>query len=94
MKKLCSIALIFVLTATVFTGCRGGSSTNPTTTAPGTSSTRPTVMPVPEIPLPTGTNTTAPGQDDPSLPGGTADPEGTPGVPGRMKRPSARGNRY
>ena len=94
MKKICSIALIFVLTATLFAGCRGGGSTNPTTTvAPNaSSSTRPTVMPKPEVPMPSGTNTTTPGNG--AAHGGSADPEGTAGVPGRMARPSARGVRY
>lgn len=93
MKKMCSIALIFVLTATLFAGCRGGNSTNPTTPSV-TSSTQPTVMPKPEDPMPSGTNTTAPGGNGGQLPGGTSDPEGTPGVPGRMMRPSAQGPRY
>ena len=103
MKKISIITLIFVLTATLFAGCRNGNSTNPTTVAPGTSSsTRPTVMPMPEIPMPSGTNTTAPGAG--STPGGTnGGTDGTGGtnggtggttMPGRIVRPSARGPRY
>ncbi len=103
MKKLSIMTLIFVLTATLFAGCRNGNSTNPTTVAPGTSSsTRPTVMPTPEIPLPSGTNTTAPGGTNGSTPGTGSTPGGSNGtdgsggttLPGRMMQPSARGPRY
>lgn len=100
MKKLSIITLIFVLTATVFAGCRRNTDTNPTTVAPGTSSsTRPTVMPMPEIPMPSGTNTTAPGGTNGSTPGTDSTPGGSNGtdgttMPGRMVRPSARGPRY
>jgi hypothetical protein len=81
MKKFCTIALVFVLTASLFTGC-GCPNTDMTTTAPLTSSTRPTVMPKPELPLPSGTNTTAPG-------GSTNDTT----LPNRMVRPT-QGPRY
>lgn len=77
MKKLCSIALIFVLTATLLVGC-GGNNTEPTASIPdASSSTQPTVMPKPELPTPSGTDSTAPDENDMN----------------RMMRPSARGLR-
>lgn len=92
MKKACIVTLIFVLTATIFTGCRNMGSTTQSTVNPGTSSsTRPTVVPMPEIPLPSGTNTTSPSGT--STPGGTDTPNGTE-MPGRAARHSARGPRY
>lgn len=100
MKKAWMITLIFVLTATLFTGCRNmGNNTTNSTAAPGTSSsTRPTVMPTPEIPLPSGTNTTGPNATTnpggTTIPGGSTGTEGTTGMPGRAARPSARGPRY
>ena len=87
MKKLCSIALIFVMVAALFAGCGRDDSTNPTGVTPDTSSTRPTVMPSPEIPMPSGTNTTAPSN------GGTEGGINDTTLPGRMVRP-ARGPRY
>lgn len=106
MKKAYMLMLVVALTASLFAGCRnmGGSSTS--TNAPTSSSTKPTVVPMPEIPLPSGTNTTSPsgttlpvpsGSTNPSVgstPGGASDPEGTTNVPGRAVRPSARGPRY
>ena len=97
MKKLCSIALIFVMVAALFAGCGRDDSTNPTGVTPDTSSTRPTVMPSPEIPMPSGTNTTSPSRPSApgstSLPGGSSAPGGTE-MPNRTARPSARGPRY
>ena len=99
MKKACIVTLIFVLTATIFTGCRNMGSTTQSTEKPGTSSSsRPTVVPMPEIPLPSGTNTTSPsnGTGTPggiSTPGASGAPNGTE-MPGRAARPSARGPRY
>ena len=89
MKKLCSIALIFVLTATLLAGCRGAADTNPTNSAPdASSSTQPTLMPKPEVPAPSGTDSTAPNGGD-GTDGGVIDPT----MPNRMVRPT-RGPRY
>ncbi len=98
MKKACIITLICVLTATLFAGCRNMGNTTTTTTKPGTSSSsRPTVVPMPEIPLPSGTNTTSPSRPSApgstGLPGGSSAPGGTE-MPNRTARPSARGPRY
>lgn len=89
MKKACIITLIFVLTATLFAGCRNMGGTTQSTAKPGTSSSsRPTVVPMPEIPLPSGTNTTSP-----STPGSTGTPNGGNGSTG-MPGGAARGPRY
>ena len=94
MKKACIVTLIFVLTATLFTGCRNmGNNTTHSTVAPGTSSSsKPTVVPTPEIPLPSDTHTTNPSSNPGTTtnPGSTAGTEGSTGVTGR----SARGPRY
>lgn len=88
MKKACIITLICVLTATLFAGCRNMGNTTTTTTKPGTSSSsRPTVVPMPEIPLPSGTNTTSP-----AVPAPLAAPVFPAGVPHRvaLKCPTER----
>lgn len=94
MKKACIVTLIFVLTATIFTGCRNMGSTTQSTEKPGTSSSsRPTVVPMPEIPLPSGTNNGTGTPGGTSTPGASGVPNGTE-MPGRAARPSARGPRY
>ena len=83
MKNTSIIILILVLTATLFTGCRNTANTEPNTTVPS-SSTKPTVVPMPEIPTPSGSDTTAP----------TAiAPEGSSGMGDRAMRPGRRGPR-
>ena len=56
MKKISIILLIFVLTATLFVGCRNMGNN---TTAPSSSTmTKPTVVPAPEITTSPTTSTT------------------------------------
>ena len=56
MKKISIIVLIFVLTATLFAGCRNMGNN---TTAPSSSTmTKPTVVPAPEITTSPTTSTT------------------------------------
>lgn len=93
VKKACILTLIFVLTATLFCGCgnRGNNTTGPMAPA-ASSSTKPTLLPKPNLPLPSGTTGTNPGgMTDPS---NTTNPGDTTGLPGRAARPSARGPRY
>ena len=87
MNKILMITLIFLLTATIFTGCRKMGNTTPSTGVPTSSSTKSTVVPMPEIPLPSGTNTTAPQ-------GSNGVPEDAPPLPSRMRGPAAKGPRY
>ena len=92
MKKASIMTLILVLTATLFAGCRnmGGNPGN-TTTPMGSSLPTQTVAPMPELPMPTASNTT-PGGTNATI-GDATDP-GTSGITGRAMRPSARGPRY
>ena len=98
MKKASIITMVLVLTATMFAGCRNMGGNPGNTTAPMGSSTRPTLSPNPQLPLPTGDLTTNPGgatnpSDNTATPGATTDP-GAPGIAGRALRPAARGPRY
>ena len=85
MKKASLMALILVLTATLFAGCRNtgntATGTNPTTKPMTTTTT------VAELPLPT-----KPGTTDPAS-GNATDPSST-GMPGKSIRPSAKAPRY
>lgn len=98
MKKASILALIFVLTATLFAGCRNmGNNTTGTNMTPASSSSS-TMLPLPERPLPSGPSTTNPGgamnpSDSTTTPGVVTEP-GTSGINGRSARPSARGPRY
>ena len=59
MKKISIIVLVFVLTATVFAGCRKMDNNTTGSTAPGSStSTKPTIVPAPEITTSPTTSTT------------------------------------
>jgi hypothetical protein len=86
MRKFLIITLIFVLTATLFAGCRRMGDTNPSSDVPTSSSTTGTQATLPELPLPSGTNTTSPSGSDV--------PDSAPELPNRMVRPSAKGPRY
>ena len=85
MKKASILALILVLTATLFAGC-GNNGKNPTSTNP-TTKPMTTNTTVAELPLPT-----KPGTTDPAS-GNATDPSST-GMPGRSVRPSAKAPRY
>ena len=94
MKKACIITLIFVLMAVLFAGCRNMGDTTPTTIKPTTSSsTRPTVVPTPEIPMPSGTSTVPSTPTNPGRPDTTTMPSGTE-MPGRSGRAATRSPRY
>ena len=82
MKKLCSIALIFVLSASLLVGCGCSMVSTDPTTVP--SSTQPTGS-KPIATLPSGTNSTAP--ED------STDPR-DPSAPARMMPPARRTPRY
>ena len=88
MKKASIMTLILVLTATLFAGCRNtGTNTTGSTAPVGSTSTTSTVMPMPDVTLPTEPSIT-------TTPGGVTDPA-TGGMTGRAaSRPSARGPRY
>ncbi len=94
MKKASIMALVLVLTATMFAGCRnmGGQTTNSTQTPATSSSTKPTVRPTPSLPLPSGSTTTPGGATDPS----DATQPGTSGSTAgdAARRPAGRGPRY
>ncbi len=94
MKKASILALVLVLTATLFTGCRNMGSTSTTKAPAASSSTRPTVAPKPTLPLPSGSTTNPGGTTTPG--GATTTPGGVtePGTSGAARRPSARGPRY
>ena len=64
MKKISIIVLIFVLTATLFAGCRKmGNNTTGTTVPSSSVMTKPTVVPAPEITTsPTTSTTEMPGR--------------------------------
>lgn len=100
MKKAYMLMLVFALTASLFAGCRnmGGGTTSTSSTNAPSSSTKPPVVPMPEIPLPSGTNTTSPSGSTLPVPSGSTPgssvPEGTGTVPGGAARRSARGPRY
>ena len=95
MKKTSIMALILVLTATLFAGCRnmGGNQGN-TTTPVSSSTTKPTAAPTPQLPLPTGNTATTPGGATNPSSNGSMPGDGASGIEGRAVRPSARGPRY
>lgn len=56
MKQRYAVALIFVLSALIFAGCRDMTNTTSTTKTPATSATtQSTVLPAPDITLPMDT---------------------------------------
>lgn len=95
MKKIIILALVPVLCATLFTGCRNRNDVNNTTapmptvtTTPTGETTRPTTMPTTEAPTVTTQPTTENGPTDMN-PGSTEDNAGTEstngGTEGRMR---------
>lgn len=58
MKKTCALALILVLSALVFAGCRDTTNTTTTKTPATSATTQSTILPAPDITLPMDTTTT------------------------------------